>query len=189
MRIEEYGGSIRKLIPTISSIAPKTTVLGQAGETVFRMVDAYERDGNLFLEKGDPVNAIACLGYACGWLDGGIFLGLVTCAARPEMGSSMEHMEQRDPSRLREKTDRYYHLLKEGLSALESAPDEGSVLWKGADEMLVQAGIALVRGREECFKKNLLDALWWFSYGHGWLDAGVRTGLFRITGRRELFTV
>jgi hypothetical protein len=38
------------------------------------------------------------------------------------------------------------------------------------------------RGREE-------DALAAFSYGHGWLDAAVTTGLFRIRAHHKLFTV
>jgi hypothetical protein len=28
-----------------------------------------------------------------------------------------------------------------------------------------------------------------YSYGHGWLDAGVRSGIFRITGNGDLFTI
>jgi hypothetical protein len=40
----------------------------------------------------------------------------------------------------------------------------------------------LVQGKAE-------SALACFSYGHGWLDAAVRAGLFRITAERELFTV
>ncbi len=33
------------------------------------------------------------------------------------------------------------------------------------------------------------DALASFSYGHGWLDAGVTAGFFRIVAQRDLFTV
>jgi hypothetical protein len=40
-------------------------------------------------------------------------------------------------------------------------------------------------------KKNgeLEDALAHFSYGHGWLDAGVTAGFFRIMTERDLFPV
>jgi hypothetical protein len=33
------------------------------------------------------------------------------------------------------------------------------------------------------------EALACFSYGHGWLDCGVETGLFSICANREMFTV
>ena len=33
------------------------------------------------------------------------------------------------------------------------------------------------------------DALASFSYGHGWLDAGVTAGFFHILAERDLFTV
>ena len=33
------------------------------------------------------------------------------------------------------------------------------------------------------------DALACFSYGHGWLDAGVQAGLFAVIANRDIFTV
>jgi hypothetical protein len=33
------------------------------------------------------------------------------------------------------------------------------------------------------------DALACFSYGHGWLDAAVRSGIFSLVSDRDLFTV
>jgi hypothetical protein len=36
---------------------------------------------------------------------------------------------------------------------------------------------------------SLEDALASFSYGHGWLDAGVTAGFFHILAERDLFTV
>ncbi|MDD1679190.1 MAG: DUF357 domain-containing protein, partial [Methanomicrobiales archaeon] len=146
-------------------------------------------DGTLFLRQGDPVNAIASFGYAQGWLEGGKYLGLVST---PSPGSWTDLDAILDPSvlsRLQEKVHRYHRLLAEGISAVEPAPDTASYLWRGAGEILKQAESALRQGEQQNSAGKLPEALRWFGYGHGWLDVGARMGLFRITGRRELFTL
>jgi hypothetical protein len=189
MNLQTYEHQIRAVVPTITRLAPDSTILGEAGETAHTMVRAYAEDGTLFLRHGDPVNAIAAFGYAEGWLEGGIFLGLIR-ASTAGLSSSLE--ETLDPvhiPRLVEKAHRYHRLLSEGIRALEPAPDEASVLWKGCGEILVRSETALRQGAAWCSAGNFPDALRRFGYGHGWLDTGVRTGLFRIVGLRELFTV
>jgi hypothetical protein len=189
MSLQAYGQQIRAVVSTITSLAPDSTIFGKAGDTAHAMVRAYAEDGTLFLQQGDPVNAIAAFGYAEGWLEGGIFLGLIRDQGG-RMSSSLE--ETLDPvhlPRLEEKVNRYRRLLAEGIMALEPAPDEASILWKGCEEILVRSEAALRQGTEWCSAGSLPDALRRFGYGHGWLDVGVRTGLFRIVGPRELFTV
>jgi hypothetical protein len=189
MTVRKYGIQMQELVATITCYAPDTTVLGIAGKTVYSMVCAYTDDGILFLRQGDLVNALASFGYAEGWLDGGVFLGLVGASA-PVFGIHME--DTLEPSMLPglvEKVHRYHRLLGEGIMAVEPAPDQASILWKGAREIMVRAETALQEGRQQCSAGNLLHALRWFGYGHGWLDIGARTGLFRILGRRDLFTV
>jgi hypothetical protein len=46
-----------------------------------------------------------------------------------------------------------------------------------------------IRGRWLLDKNREEDALAGFSYGHGWLDAGVRAGLFTVNAERDLFTI
>ncbi|MDP7180836.1 MAG: DUF357 domain-containing protein [Candidatus Woesearchaeota archaeon] len=48
----------------------------EKGEIVFDMASRYYSDAEHFSEKGDKVNAFACLNYAHGWLDAGARLGL-----------------------------------------------------------------------------------------------------------------
>lgn len=189
MTIQVYGLQIQDLIPTITCHAPSSTILGKAAITVYTMTRAYAEDGTLFLQQGDLINALASFGYAQGWLEGGISLGLVS-ASRLGMEASLEDMV--DPQllpRLVEKVYRYQRLLDEGIKSIEPAPDPESALWKGAREILMHAETSLQEGIKQISDGNLLYALRWFGYGHGWLDVGVRTGIFRITGHRDLFTV
>jgi len=189
MNILSFGQRIEGLISTIRCAAPEMTILSLAGETVFRMVEAYGRDGMRFLEQGDRINAVASFGYASGWYKAGAFLGLVI-GDLPEGNDILdESIDTQETSRLQEKIDRYYRLLREGIAALEPAPDGASILRKGAEEILLRANSALHEGKEHRSGNQILEALRKFGYGHGWLDTGVRTGLFRITGNRELFTI
>lgn len=47
-----------------------------SAEDFFDMAQRYYDDARHFREKGDIVNAFACLNYAHGWLDAGARLGL-----------------------------------------------------------------------------------------------------------------
>jgi len=54
----------------------KVKVLNAKGEDAFDMAKRYYSDAQFFRNKGDYVNAFACLNYAHGWLDAGARLGL-----------------------------------------------------------------------------------------------------------------
>ncbi|MDE2518987.1 MAG: DUF357 domain-containing protein, partial [Methanocorpusculum sp.] len=51
------------------------------------------------------------------------------------------------------------------------------------------AGSAFTEGTGLLSTGNFVAALVSFSYGYGWLDCGVRAGLFGIVGDRGLFKI
>ncbi|MFC7154693.1 DUF357 domain-containing protein [Halomarina halobia] len=90
---------------------------------------------------------------------------------------------------LEEKTDRYERLLAEALDAATVAVPEGSPLADAAAEYREMARSYLDDGRHFRERGDLVNALASFSYGHGWLDAGARVGLFDVPDEGHLFTV
>ena len=90
---------------------------------------------------------------------------------------------------LEEKTDRYEALLADALDAAEIAPQEGTQLHKAALEYREMAEAYLNDGRHFREQDDLVNALASFSYGHGWMDAGARIGVFDVPTDGHLFTV
>jgi hypothetical protein len=86
------------------------------------------------------------------------------------------------------KTDRYERMLADALDAAEPAVPPGSPLGAAAADCLEMARSYLEDGRHFRAEDDPVNALAAFSYGHGWLDAGVRFGLFDVPGECELFT-
>ena len=89
---------------------------------------------------------------------------------------------------LEEKTDRYETLLAEALEAAEVVPPAGTPLHEAALDCEEMARSYLEDGRHFREAADPVNALAAFSYGYGWLDAGVRMGLFAIPEDTELFT-
>lgn len=87
---------------------------------------------------------------------------------------------------LQEKTGRYKRLLREALDDAKKT--------KGMDPMLVQIADDFYDMAESYYKDGVhftekddpVNALVCFSYGHAWLDAGVRLGVFTVT-KKDLF--
>jgi hypothetical protein len=90
---------------------------------------------------------------------------------------------------LAEKTDRYEAMLAEALSVAAVAVPRGTPLADAAAECLEMAESYLEDGRHFRESDDPVNALASFSYGYGWLDAGVRMGLFSVPAETELFTV
>ena len=90
---------------------------------------------------------------------------------------------------LEEKTDRYEGLLAEALDAAEVAPPEDTPMAAAAAECLEMAQSYLADGRHFRENDDPVNALASFSYGHAWLDAGARIGLFDVPREGHLFTV
>lgn len=93
------------------------------------------------------------------------------------------------PADLEEKTDRYEGLLAEALSAAELAVAPETPLGELAEEYREMASAYLEDGRHFREEEDLVNALASFSYGHAWMDAGARAGLFEVPEEGELFTV
>ena len=84
------------------------------------------------------------------------------------------------PADLAEKTERYERLLAEALDGAEPVPPAGTPLGDAANDYLEMASSYLDDGRHFASEDDAVNALAAFSYGHGWLDAGARIGLFEV---------
>jgi len=90
---------------------------------------------------------------------------------------------------LQEKTDRYERLLAEALEAADIAVDPTTPLGEVAREYEEMARSYLEDGRHFRAEDDLVNALAAFSYGHAWLDAGARLGVFEVPEDGHRFTV
>ena len=88
-----------------------------------------------------------------------------------------------------EKTNRYEGLLSEALEEATVSPPAETPLETAAVEYLEMARSYLKDGRHFREQDDLVNALAAFSYGHAWLDAGARIGLFEVPTEGHLFTV
>jgi hypothetical protein len=93
------------------------------------------------------------------------------------------------PADLEAKTNRYEALLAEALDAAEIAPPEDTPMGEAAAECLEMAESYLADGRHFRDEDDPVNALASFSYGHAWLDAAARVGLFDVPREGHLFTV
>lgn len=89
---------------------------------------------------------------------------------------------------LEEKVMKYEELLKKALKAFEVAPQENSHLRKVADDFSNMAGSYHDDGVDFIEEGDMVNALVCFSYGHAWLDAGVKLGVFKVSDE-ALFTI
>jgi hypothetical protein len=90
---------------------------------------------------------------------------------------------------LHEKMDRYEGLLAEALAEAEAVPPADTPLGEAAAEYEEMAQSYLDDGRHFRDHDDPVNALAAFSYGHAWLDAGARIGLFDVPETGHLFTV
>lgn len=93
------------------------------------------------------------------------------------------------PAELHEKVDRYEGLLADALEAAEPVPDPDTPLGAAAGEYLAMARSYLEDGRHFRENEDPVNALAAFSYGHAWLDAGARIGIFSVPSEGHLFTI
>ncbi|MFA6332302.1 MAG: DUF357 domain-containing protein [Methanoregula sp.] len=172
--------------------APEDSPYGKCGRAMIRMAAAYESDGKTFLAGGDPVNALAAFLYGLGWLHCGEASGLLTCRGEHPgcpFKEASEPVPASHSAKLDEKTERYARLLDTALTSVTPAPDPGASPYAFAVQVRFIAGRYLRQGQQMAGRVRREDALACFSYGHGWLDAGVQAGLFTIHAHREIFTV
>ena len=88
-----------------------------------------------------------------------------------------------------EKTERYGRMLSSALDIVKMAPQESSSLSTTAEECIQMARAYLNDGENFHKNEDYVNALAAFSYGYGWLDAGVRFGLFTVPEDTGLFTI
>ncbi|PSQ43503.1 DUF357 domain-containing protein [Halobacteriales archaeon SW_7_68_16] len=89
---------------------------------------------------------------------------------------------------LTEKVDRYERLLAEAVDAAERTAPANTPLDEAATECAEMAASYLDDGRHFRAADDPVNALAAFSYGHAWLDAGARIGLFDVPTDGHLFT-
>jgi hypothetical protein len=181
---------LEERLPAQRLIPPEGSILRSCARDTAGMVSAYYHDGLEFLSHGDRTNALASFSYALGWMDAGICLGLLSskdCGI--PVSTAPEPQSCDDRGTLREKTSRYHSLLSRALVSLEPAPEPDTCLSEGGARIIFIGEVFLARGAELESDGDDEGALAAYSYGFGWLDAGVRTGLFRVRLNRELFTI
>jgi hypothetical protein len=140
----------------------------------------------------DSVNALAAFAYGLGWLHFGHASGLLAAGqARPGClfdgpfdPVPVSQQEKRD-----EKSGRYARLLATALASVTPSPDPSTPAHALAVKVRFIADLYLQQGNRHLSNGLNEDALACFSYGHGWLDAGVQAGLFSIHANRGIFTV
>jgi hypothetical protein len=92
------------------------------------------------------------------------------------------------PAVLEEKVKRYESMLHKALSAFEVIPQEKSHLRRVSDDFFNMANSYYDDGKFFIERGDLVNALACFSYGHAWLDAGVKLGVFKVSDE-SLFTI
>ena len=189
MNLDDYGALFGGALSRTRITVPEGTLLYRVAGEVTEMAAAYHSDGVVFLRTGDPVNALAAFAYGLGWLDAGSRLGLLEPLAAHPPDRVNTCIPDSQSAHLDEKTHRYRRMLDSALAMVEMGPDMASPLYTGADGLRSAAHSWYAEGVERLDSGDRAGALARFSYGYAWLDAGVRAGLFRITGDRSLFTV
>lgn len=190
MRIEEFGKQVGDALAASAVAAPEGTYLYRAAGEFGEMVAAYVEDGRVFFRQGDLVNAHAAFTYGWGWFDAGRLVGLFSVSGNTQgLPFFAETMPVHLYEHLAEKTGRYARMLGEAMRAVELAPDRESPLHDAAEVLRQNASVSMEAGRRWADGGAYINALGRYSYGYGFLDAGIRAGLFRIIEKRHLFTV
>lgn len=187
---QKCRNTLESAIPELRSIPPGGSILAGCSGEILTMIDAYYRDGMTFLSQGDEPNVLASFAYALGWLDAGAALGLVgpgPCGVPVDVEAGPPG--ESGDIRLEKKTTKYRSLLDTALDDLLPAAETGTCLNAAGERFLVVARIFLDQGRRREERGDFTSALAFYSYGFAWLDAGIRTGIFRIVGHPEIFTV
>lgn len=92
------------------------------------------------------------------------------------------------PADLNEKVKRYECLLKKALKKAEFAPIQNSHMYVVAQDYHTMAKSYYEDGMHFIQIDDPVNALICFSYGHAWLDAGAKLGVFNVDDE-NLFTI
>ncbi|NYT06198.1 MAG: DUF357 domain-containing protein [Methanomicrobiales archaeon] len=190
MTLDRFGQAFREALAMVSIPVPEGSSLYAAATSVLEMAEAYADDGHTFLAGGDAVNALASFAYGLGWLDAGAAFGLFEGVSGGQFNPDYSDSVPGDRAgHLLEKTQRYRRMLAEAYRSVDCAPDPESPPYTGC-KLVLGTVLQACREGDACrADHDHEDALAWYSYGYGWLDAGVRCGLLRIEQNRSLFTI
>lgn len=86
----------------------------------------------------------------------------------------------------KEKLEKYFLVTEKALSVVKEAIIKGKE--KEADEIIKMVENYLVDAKHFQGKEDYVNAFAAVNYAHGWLDSGVRLGIFDISDD-ELFTI
>ncbi len=75
-RIAKYLDITKRALEKVKVASPPRSFNRRLADSFLEMANAYYSDAKHFNEKGDLVNAFACVNYAHGWLDAGARIGL-----------------------------------------------------------------------------------------------------------------
>ena len=75
-KIAKYLDITKRALDKIKVAAPPRSFNRKMANSFLEMANAYYSDAKHFRDKGDYVNAFACVNYAHGWLDAGARIGL-----------------------------------------------------------------------------------------------------------------
>ncbi len=192
MKIAECRDALAEVLACTRSAAPPNTPIGQEASAVMEMAQAYQKDGGTFYGKGDLVNALAAFFYGAGWLHFGISAGFIICDSQKPFcpfAGPWERLPLALSEKLGEKTHRYERLLNTARSSVECAGESETISNTFAGTILCITRVYAAQGARYREAGSCEDALACFSYGHGWLDAGVTCGYFHILAHRDIFTV
>ncbi|HJK01792.1 MAG TPA: DUF357 domain-containing protein [Methanocorpusculum sp.] len=189
MLIESYGQELVNKANVVLPVAPMETPLGATATEILEMFRCYASDGMVFHRRNDPVNAIASFAYGHGWLDTGIFLGYLLEKTTHHLPKITERIPEIHKDHLTEKTYRYQRMLSSALTGIVIYPDTETQMGSAAQYIKTIVVSARTQGCRFIDGDDLVSALVSISYGYGWLDCGIRAGLFGISGDRKLFTI
>lgn len=79
-RVEKYISITSEALAKLKIAAPERSFNRKLADDFLKMARSYFEDAKDFEEKGDLVNAFACVNYAHGWLDSGARIGLFDVA-------------------------------------------------------------------------------------------------------------
>lgn len=191
MNGELFASLLKETLAGTEIPLPERALLYPVAQSITEMGSAYLADGKSFSLRGDLVNALGCFCYGLGWMDAGVSLGFLISKPGPcRYGSwNVDALPDHLTGHLTEKSTRYERLLNLALDAVELSPEQESPLSLAGERIHLVSSAFLQEGKRSLTGGDRSRALALFSYGHGWLDAGVRSGLFRILDHREIFAL
>lgn len=75
-KIARYLDTTQRALDKARVVAPDKSFAARIAASYREMAESYYADAQAFAQKGDRVNAFACVNYAHGWLDAGARLGV-----------------------------------------------------------------------------------------------------------------